>query len=52
LNEPVQFAHNLAPTMEGDMLDGLAVLAAALAIFVLIWILILWGSRYFGPEHH
>jgi hypothetical protein len=34
------------------MLTGVSVLAAALAVFVVIWILILWGSRYFGPEHH
>jgi hypothetical protein len=34
------------------MLDGLSVLAAALGIFVLIWIIILWGSRYFGPADH
>ena len=34
------------------MLSGVMVLASALAILVVIWILILWGSRYFGPEHH
>jgi hypothetical protein len=34
------------------MLSGAWMLAAAFGIFVLIWILILWGSRYFGPEHH
>jgi hypothetical protein len=38
--------------MEDDMLDGLTVLAGAFGIFALIWVLILWGSRYFGPEHH
>jgi hypothetical protein len=34
------------------MLSGVMVLAASLAIFVVIWILILWGSRYFGPQDH
>jgi hypothetical protein len=34
------------------MLNGVAVLVAALAVFALIWILILWGSRYFGPADH
>ena len=34
------------------MLSGVMVLASALAILVVIWSLILWGSRYFGPEHH
>jgi hypothetical protein len=34
------------------MLNGVAVLVVALAIFVLIWIAVLWGSRYFGPADH
>jgi hypothetical protein len=34
------------------MLNGASVLLVALAIFVVIWIAVLWGSRYFGPEHH
>ena len=34
------------------MLSGVMVLVCALAIFVVIWILILWGSRYFGPQEH
>jgi hypothetical protein len=35
------------------MLNGLPVLGASLAILVVIWIMVLWGSRYFGspPEH-
>ena len=35
------------------MLNGLPVLGASLAILVAIWIMVLWGSRYFGspPEH-
>jgi hypothetical protein len=38
---------------EGGMLNGLPVLGASLAILVVIWIMVLWGSRYFGspPEH-
>ena len=32
------------------MLNGVAVLVAALAILVVIWIAVLWGSRYFGPK--
>lgn len=34
------------------MLSGLSVLASAFGIFVLIWIVILWGSRYFGSADH
>lgn len=34
------------------MLTGVTVLAVSLAVLVVIWILILWGSRYFGPENH
>jgi len=34
------------------MLSGATVLLVALVIFVVIWIAVLWGSRYFGPEHH
>jgi hypothetical protein len=34
------------------MLSGPEVLLIALVIFFAIWILIIWGSRYFGPEHH
>ena len=34
------------------MLTGAWVLLVALVIFVVIWISVLWGSRYFGPEHH
>jgi hypothetical protein len=38
---------------EGDMMiSGATVLFAALAILVVIWILVLWGSRYFGPADH
>jgi hypothetical protein len=35
------------------MLNGISVLGASLAILVVIWIMVLWGSRYFGspPEH-
>jgi hypothetical protein len=34
------------------MLSGAMVLLIAFGIFALIWVLILWASRYFGPEHH
>jgi hypothetical protein len=34
------------------MLSGATVLLVALVIFAVIWIAVLWGSRYFGPEHH
>ena len=35
------------------MLSGVTVLAVALGFLVFIWIMVLWGSRYFGsaPEH-
>lgn len=34
------------------MLTGATVLAVSLAVFVVIWIVILWASRYFGPQEH
>jgi len=34
------------------MLNGVQMLAAAFGIFILIWIAVLWGSRYFGPTDH
>jgi hypothetical protein len=34
------------------MLTGIGVLGAALATFVAIWIIVLWGSGYFGPNTH
>ena len=34
------------------MLNGVAVLACSLAIFAMIWMIVLWGSRYFGPADH
>ena len=34
------------------MITGATVLAAAFGILVLIWIFVLWGSRYFGPADH
>jgi hypothetical protein len=33
------------------MLTGAGVLLVAFIIFVIIWVAVLWGSRYFGPEH-
>ena len=37
-----------ADEMEGDM--GIEVLAVAAAALAAIWIIVLWGSRYFGPQ--
>jgi hypothetical protein len=34
------------------ILGGTTVLFAALAILVVIWLIVLWGSRYFGPADH
>ena len=34
------------------MLSGVTVLAVSLAILALIWLAVIWGSRYFGPENH
>ncbi len=34
------------------MLSGVSVLMTAVAALVVIWILVLWGSRYFGPADH
>ena len=35
------------------MLTGVSVLAVGVAVLLAIWVLVLWGSRYFGspPEH-
>ena len=33
---------------EGDM--GIEILAVAAAILAAIWIIVLWGARYFGPQ--
>ncbi len=29
---------------------GIEILAVAAAILAAIWIIVLWGSRYFGPQ--
>ena len=34
------------------MLSGVSVLVIAIATLAVIWILVLWGSRYFGPADH
>jgi hypothetical protein len=34
------------------MLSGISVLGTSIAVLVAIWILVLWGSRYFGPADH
>ena len=33
---------------EGDM--GIEILAIAAAMLAAIWIVVLWGARYFGPQ--
>jgi hypothetical protein len=32
--------------------DTMAQLFIALACYALIWFVVLWGSRYFGPKEH
>jgi len=32
------------------MVGGPAVIVVALAVLVAIWVVVLWGSRYFGPQ--
>ena len=32
------------------MVTGLGVLVPALVAFGAIWFVVLWGSRYFGPQ--
>jgi hypothetical protein len=34
------------------MLSGISVLGTSIAVLIVIWILVLWGSRYFGPADH
>lgn len=34
------------------MLSGVSVLGTAIGTLAVIWILVLWGSRYFGPADH
>jgi hypothetical protein len=34
------------------MLSGVSVLVTAVVTLAVIWILVLWGSRYFGPADH
>jgi len=34
------------------MLSGISVLGTSIAVLVVIWILVLWGSRYFGSADH
>ena len=29
---------------------GIEVLAVAAAVLAIVWIVVLWGSRYFGPR--
>ena len=32
------------------MLTGPGILVAALIVIAAIWVVVLWGSRYFGPQ--
>jgi hypothetical protein len=32
------------------MLDGWHILLAAAIVIAAIWLVVLWGSRYFGPQ--
>jgi hypothetical protein len=32
------------------MVSGPAMLVVAAVVFAAIWIVVLWGSRYFGPQ--
>jgi len=34
------------------MLSGVTVLVTAVATLAVIWVLVLWGSRYFGSADH
>lgn len=34
------------------MLSGVSVLGTSISVLIVIWILVLWGSRYFGPADH
>jgi hypothetical protein len=34
------------------MLTGASVLLVAFGALIVIWIMVLWGSRYFGPADH
>src|SRR5262249_47633843 len=35
---------------EGDMLNGMMVLVVAVAVLAALWIIVLYGSTYFGPK--
>ncbi len=34
------------------MLSGASILGTSIVVLAVIWILVLWGSRYFGPADH
>ena len=34
------------------MLSGISVLGMSITVLIVIWILVLWGSRYFGSADH
>jgi hypothetical protein len=35
---------------EGDVVDGVLVLAVAFGILAFLWVLVLYGSTFFGPK--
>jgi hypothetical protein len=35
---------------EAMMLTGPGILLLAACVFAAIWLVVLWGSRYFGPQ--
>lgn len=32
------------------MINGIAVLALGIAVLLTVWVIVVWGSRYFGPQ--
>jgi hypothetical protein len=32
------------------MINGIAVLFLAIAVLLTVWVIVVWGSRYFGPQ--
>jgi len=35
---------------EGDVVDGVLVLAVAFGFLAFLWVLVLYGSTFFGPK--
>jgi hypothetical protein len=32
------------------MINGIAVLALGIAVLLTVWVIVVWGSHYFGPQ--